>query len=161
VVTRQRDDWVFLTYRLPREPSAPRLSLWRAIRRLGAVQLADGLVALPHSARNLEHFQWLAAEIAEDGGNASVWHARADSRHDHDAHVAVMREAVETEYQAVRAEAEGVPRDVPDAERRRIVRRLRGHLRRIGSRDHFAAPGRAVAEAVVDRLASQPAAVEA
>jgi hypothetical protein len=152
---------VFLTYRLPREPSAPRLALWRAIRRLGAFQLADGLAALPHSARNLEHFQWLAADIAENGGNASVWHARADSRRDHDAQVASMREAVDTEYQVVRDEAEAVPGDVSDAERRRIVRRLRGQLRRIGLRDHFVAPSRAIAEAAVDRLASQPKAVEA
>jgi hypothetical protein len=161
VVTELRDEWVFLTYRLPREPSAPRLSLWRAIRRLGALQLADGLAALPHSARNLEHFQWLAAEIVEDGGNASVWHARADSRRDHVAHVTSMREAVDTEYQAVRDEAEAVPGDRPDADRRRIVRRLRGQLRRIGLRDHFAAPSRAAAEAAVDRLASHPEAIEA
>jgi hypothetical protein len=72
-----------------------------------------------------------------------------------------MREAVDTEYQVVRDEAEAVPGDVSDAERRRIVRRLRGQLRRIGLRDHFVAPSRAIAEAAVDRLASQPKAVEA
>ena len=161
MVTAQRDEWVFLTYRLPREPSGPRLSLWRAILSLGALQLADGLVALPHSARNLEHFQWLAADIAENDGTAGVWRARADSRRDHDANVASMRESVDVEYRAVRDEARAVPGDVPDAERRRTVRRLRGQLRRIRLRDHFEAPTRVHAQVAVDRLASEPEVVEA
>ena len=43
--------WVFLVYRLPREPSTPRIALWRRLRRLGVVQIADGVVALPLDAR--------------------------------------------------------------------------------------------------------------
>jgi hypothetical protein len=34
--------WVLLAYRLPREPSAPRLAVWRSLKRLGAAQLLDG-----------------------------------------------------------------------------------------------------------------------
>jgi hypothetical protein len=147
-------EWVFLTYRLPREPSAPRLALWRAVRRLGALQLGDGLVALPHSTRNLEHLQWLAADIAEHDGTATVWHARADSRREHDAHVVTMREAVDEEFRAVLDQAEAMKTAGGDlTERRRIVRRLRADLRRIGLRDHFDAAGGPSARAAVDRLA--------
>ncbi len=32
-------DWVLLAYRLPREPSTPRIALWRRLRRLGAAQV--------------------------------------------------------------------------------------------------------------------------
>jgi len=153
---------VFLTYRLPREPSAPRLALWRAIRRLGALQLGDGLVALPDSVRNLEHFQWLAADIAEHDGSASVWHARADSRRAHEAHVLSLQESVAAEYEAVYEEAEmSRNADMSDAERRRVVRRLRDQLRRIGLRDHFDAPSGRPARAAVDRLARTAEAVTA
>ena len=38
------DRWVQLAYRLPREPSAPRLAVWRRLRGLGVAQLLDGLV---------------------------------------------------------------------------------------------------------------------
>src|SRR2546430_16854738 len=55
--------WVLLAYQLPREPSTPRVSIWRKLRRLGVAQLMDGLVALPHSARNQERLEWLDAEI--------------------------------------------------------------------------------------------------
>lgn len=145
---------MFLTYRLPREPSAPRLALWRATRRLGALQLGDGLVALPHSTRNLEQVQWLAADIAEHGGSSSVWHARADRRRDHEAHVAALRESVAAEYRVVQDEAATAgAAQLSDSERRRLVRRLRGQLRQIGLRDHFDAPGRERARSAVDDLA--------
>ena len=39
--------WVLLCYRLPREPSTPRITVWRKLKRLGVAQLSDGLVTLP------------------------------------------------------------------------------------------------------------------
>src|SRR6266540_843167 len=38
--------WVLLSYRLPREPSTPRIGVWRKLERLGVTRLGDGLVAL-------------------------------------------------------------------------------------------------------------------
>lgn len=43
--------WVLLSYRLPREPSTPRITIWRKLKRLGVAQISDGLVALPADAR--------------------------------------------------------------------------------------------------------------
>ena len=69
-------DWVLLGYKVPREPSTPRIALWRALRRLGAVQVLDGLVALPADSRTREQLEWLADAVLEAGGEASVWLAR-------------------------------------------------------------------------------------
>jgi hypothetical protein len=160
VVTSSRLGWVFLSYRLPREPSAPRLALWRAVRRLGALQLGDGLVALPHSARNLEHLQWLAADITERGGTVTVWHARPDSQRDHDAHVAAMQSSVEDEYRAVLVDVDAaLGPGMSATDQRRVVRRLRGQLRRIGLRDHFGAPTGRLAREAVNGLAGAGEAV--
>src|SRR5213080_3282008 len=52
--------WVLLAYRLPRDPSTPRIALWRTLRRLGAAQLLDGLVALPADSRTREQLEWAA-----------------------------------------------------------------------------------------------------
>ncbi len=71
--------WVFLLYRLPRNPSTPRIALWRGLRRLGTVQLADGLVALPLDARTKEQLEWLAEEVVDACGEASIWIAEAGS----------------------------------------------------------------------------------
>lgn len=74
-------EWVFLTYSLPRTPSAPRLSLWRKLKRLGVAQLADGLVALPADARTREQLEWAAEEVVTAGVPlASGWPDRRPGR---------------------------------------------------------------------------------
>jgi hypothetical protein len=60
--------WVALSYRLPREPSRPRLAVWRRLKRLGAVVLHDSVWVLPADAKTREAFEWLAEEIEEQGG---------------------------------------------------------------------------------------------
>ena len=73
--------WVLLTYRMPREPSTARVGVWRKLKRLGVAQLADGVVALPADARTREQLEWLADEVVESGGAATVWDARPGGRH--------------------------------------------------------------------------------
>jgi hypothetical protein len=62
-----------MVYRLPREPSTPRIAVWRRLKRLGAAQLLDGLVALPLDARNKEHLEWVADQVADASGQATIW----------------------------------------------------------------------------------------
>jgi Protein ChrB, N-terminal len=69
----KRVSWVLLAYRLPRLPSTPRSALWRKLRRLGAAQLLDGLVASPLDARTREQLEWLADEVIESEGEATIW----------------------------------------------------------------------------------------
>jgi hypothetical protein len=69
--------WLVLHYQLEREPSAPRVSLWRKLKKLGAVLVQDTLWVLPENARNREYFRWLCAEILEHGGKASLWTAES------------------------------------------------------------------------------------
>src|SRR3954453_22354096 len=91
-------DWVLLAYRLPREPSTPRIAVWRKLRRLGVVQLVDGLAALPADARTKEQLEWLAEEILEAGGEATVWLGRPGSRADERRLATRMAAAVAEEY---------------------------------------------------------------
>src|SRR6266540_7251305 len=70
------DEWVLLAYRLPREPSTPRSTVWRKLKRLGVAQLGDGLVALPADARTREALEWIAEEIVDNHGEAMLWLAR-------------------------------------------------------------------------------------
>src|SRR5512133_1530409 len=99
------DTWVLLVYRLPREPSGPRIAVWRKLRRLGVAQLADGLVALPLDARNKERMEWLADEVSESGGEASIWLADPASSIDQRSVVANLADQITEEYQAVEERA--------------------------------------------------------
>ena len=71
--TGEGGPWVLLSYRMPREPSTPRIGIWRKLKRLGVAQLSDGLVALPADARTREHLEWIADEVIEAGGAATIW----------------------------------------------------------------------------------------
>src|SRR5262245_27350136 len=61
-------EWLLLIYRIPRQPSAGRVFVWRKLNQLGAIALQDAVWVLPSTPRTREQFQWLAAEISELGG---------------------------------------------------------------------------------------------
>jgi len=73
VVTRPIRRWLLLLYKVPPEPTANRVSVWRKLKRLGAILLHDAAWVLPPSPRTLEEFQWLVAEIRDRGGEAMLW----------------------------------------------------------------------------------------
>ena len=161
----RRTDWVLLAYRLPREPSTPRITLWRELRRLGYdpalnplyrdVLAHYGVVALPLDARTRARFDWLAQEVVDNGGEATVWLAEPGSKAQERALAARMAARVTADYARI-IEAASVRTDEPKGVRRRMVARLRSELRRIGMRDYF--PGaiggraRAAVEALGDSI---------
>jgi hypothetical protein len=71
--------WLLLVYRIPREPTAGRVFVWRKLKQLGAVAVQDAAWALPASDRHREQLQWLAAEIVELGGEATLFDAALPS----------------------------------------------------------------------------------
>lgn len=70
--------WLLLTYKLPAEPSARRVYVWRKLKKLGAVTVFEAVWVLPDSSRSYEQFQWLVAEILEMGGEAMFWKAKSE-----------------------------------------------------------------------------------
>ena len=70
--------WLMLMFRIPTEPSALRVSTWRKLKRLGAVVLHDAVWVLPATAATREQLQWLASEIIESGGEATVWRSEVE-----------------------------------------------------------------------------------
>lgn len=146
-----RLDWVLLAYRLPREPSTPRITLWRKLRRLGVVQILDGLVALPADARTKEQLEWLADEVIEAGGEATVWLGRPGSAADERRLAARMAGTIGAEYEQVTAEAEAAAREPTSV--RRTAARLQRQLSRIERRDFFPPSDRERARRAVEDLA--------
>ena len=71
-----KDHWLLLQYKIPVNPSAPRVYIWRKLKRLGALLNLDSILVLPDRPHTLEHLQWLAAEIIELGGEALLWLGR-------------------------------------------------------------------------------------
>jgi hypothetical protein len=148
-----RAQWVLLAYRLPREPSTPRIALWRKLRRLGAAQVVDGLAALPLDARNREQLEWLADEIVEAAGEATIWVAELGSSAQDRELTDRMRKAVAADYLTLIADAEAACEQAL-GQRRRTFGRLRRELRRIRARDYFPPLERERAQQAVDKLSA-------
>jgi ChrB-like protein len=150
----RRGQWVLLAYRLPREPSTPRIALWRALRRLGAAKLVDGLVALPADSRTREQLEWLAETVIEAGGEATIWLGRPGSAAQERAIAANMRDEVAAEYHRIAQDATAA-QSASIGSRKRTLGRLRRELRRVRARDYFQAPEQTAATSTVEALARE------
>ena len=152
----QGSQWVMLVYRLPREPSTPRITLWRKLRRLGVAQIMDGVVALPADPDNREQLEWLAEDVVQAGGEATMWLSEpataAEGRQLADA----MTERIDAEYRSI-AEAAQAARSSGAVERRRTLARLRRQLRRVGARQYFPTREADAARKAVEALAKATA----
>lgn len=146
-------EWVLLSYRLLREPSTPRISLWRRLKRWGVIQVGDGLVALPAGARTREQLDWAAEEAIEAGGTAAVWLARPTAATQERALAAEMAAARAFEYDDL-AMAAADALGLSGPEQTRTLRRLRRQWREITRRDFFPPKQRDSAAAALRALTS-------
>ncbi|WP_422802545.1 Chromate resistance protein ChrB [Sulfitobacter pontiacus] len=44
--------WILLTYKVPPEPAARRVALWRKLKSMGAVYLQNGVCLLPETSES-------------------------------------------------------------------------------------------------------------
>jgi len=134
---RPEREWVLLSYRIPREPSTPRIAVWRKLKDLGVAKIGDGLVALPADVRTQEHLEWIAETVREADGEAIVWTASPTPRRIGRELALEMSAERNAEYSALLDEvnAESPPGS-------RAIQRWRREWRRISRRDYFLAEQR-------------------
>lgn len=144
---------MFLVYQLPREPSTPRITVWRKLKRLGVAQLSDGLVALPYDASTKEQLEWIAHATTEAGGNATIWITTPTVRRFGRSLAESLAAERAAEYQKVFEQVEA-SLTLDSIERRRALRHVRAKYRRIERRDYFPPPERDEVRISLDRLAS-------
>src|SRR5436189_3398817 len=118
-MAQNRRQWVLLAYRIPREPSTPRIAVWRKLRRLGVAQIVDGLVAVPHSASNLERMGWIANDVLDADGEAQLWTAELNSAKQERELVARLNREVGQAYRSFVDAAEDAVRSGDPLTRRR------------------------------------------
>ena len=150
------DRWLLLIHQIPPKPDYFRVKVRRRLQRLGAVALKNSVYVLPASDETLEDFQWLAREIVDDGGEATICESAFLEGITDEAMRQLFRDASDEEYRAIVHDARaaaGVEGAV-QAELARLKQRL-GQAQQV---DFFDAPARRDAEDAVNELerASQP-----
>jgi hypothetical protein len=72
--------WLLLTYKVPPEPAAKRVALWRRLKGMGAVYLQNGVCLLPKTDDHVRRLKMLENDIAGMDGDAVILEAVALDR---------------------------------------------------------------------------------
>lgn len=155
------DEWLVLIPRLPSDPSRYRVSVWRELRRVGAVQLGQGTWALPADQRGGDIVARLAVLVPADVGDVLQLRAVGADTPTGEHLRAVFNEARSAEWAEFVAEcgkaAAEVQREIDKQkftlaeldEEEQNVERLRRWQRELRLRDRFGAADTAAVEVAV------------
>ena len=114
----QLQNWLLLLYKIPPQPTARRVYVWRKLKRLGAIVQHDAVWILPATSRTREQFQWLASEIVEMQGDASVWEAQLTAPAQDENLIQRFIEQVDEEYRKILADLKRKGTDLASLSRR-------------------------------------------
>jgi hypothetical protein len=149
--------WILLLPGIPPRESSLRVRIWRQLQKIGAVALKNGVYVLPQRDECVEAFQWVARELVELGGQASLCEGQF---FDGVSYADIERRFVETrdaEYGELSAQARVLVKSfakrgrAPDGAGEQIAK-LRRRLEEIVALDFCHAPGREAAEGLVTEL---------
>jgi hypothetical protein len=149
--------WLILIYRLPREPSRPRVAAWRKLKTLGAIYLQDGVAALPEDAVTREQLEWLQLNVREAGGDATLWDARPNTLAEEKRLVEAFRSSREEAYQTITEAAGRIRRKAEMGGGEALLKelaKLEKEFRAERRRDYFRSPLRNGAAAALKEARS-------
>src|SRR5215475_8602332 len=75
MVEKDPTSWLLFFHPVPYTPSYLRVKMWRRLQKIGAVAVKNAVYVLPRTDQAAEDFHWVAREILEAGGDASVCEA--------------------------------------------------------------------------------------
>jgi hypothetical protein len=90
--------WLLLTYRLPADRSSARVAVWREVRRSGALQLQQSVVAFPDTEEFRSALARVRAVVGEVGGSVVAVRAEPLEGDDDARLVSAWNEARAAEY---------------------------------------------------------------
>ncbi len=83
--------WLLLTYKVPPEPAARRIAIWRKLKGMGAVYLQNGVCLLPKTDEHLRRLKMLEKDVEEAHGDSVLLETVALDRGQEDKVVARFR----------------------------------------------------------------------
>lgn len=147
--------WLLLLYALPTRRTSARVSLWRKLKKFGAVQLKASAYVLPDNPTQYERFQWLATQIKDAGGEATLIRVAEIEGMSNEEMVQTFNEARAAEYKELAAACRETLAHRKRGEGGEVAAELERHQRRfeeIRQTDYFRSPGVHDAQILLERL---------
>ncbi|MPZ86238.1 MAG: ChrB domain-containing protein [Actinophytocola sp.] len=156
--------WLLLVYRVPREPTRLRATVWRRLKALGAVYLQNSAAVLPESPPHERSLRALRREIADMGGTAQLM--RCDVLAGAADVTATYNAARDEEYEEILDKCRDFLAEIdketaaehftyPELEENdEDLTKLRGWFDKVSARDVLAATGRRAAETALGECAT-------
>jgi len=152
------ETWLLLLYGLPTKRNSARVSLWRKLKKFGAVQLKTSAYLLPDQAAHYERFQWLVKQIEDDGGEATLIRVAEIEGLSRRQIVQLFNDARAEEYRGLTDEvrkAMGARGKPMNSEFELEVEKFRRELAQIKQVDYFNCPVAPEAERLLRRVGGQ------
>ena len=155
--------WLLLTYKLPSDRSSARVAVWREVRRSGALQLQNSVVAFPDTDDFRPAVTRVRAAVGEVGGSVVALRAEPFDDADDEALREAWNEARADEYTELADESEKLVAEMDKEfskekftlaeldEEEAELEKLRSWRERIGARDVFGCEAASGAEAALER----------
>jgi hypothetical protein len=94
--------WLLLLFSLPTRQKTERVAVWRRLKKIGAVQIKTSTYLLPDQPAQYEHFQWLAQQIRDFGGDATLARVQEIEGLSNEKLIELFNRARDEEYSAIK-----------------------------------------------------------
>lgn len=137
----QTHSWFLLLFSLPAGRKTERVSVWRRLKKSGAIQLTTSTYVLPDRPALYELFQWLAKQIRDYGGEATLIRAQEIEGLSNEKLVHSFNSVREAEYSEVAAALRKLmQRGRNKSDSGEALEKLKKQFRTIREVDFFDAP---------------------
>src|SRR2546427_654751 len=156
-MANEETNWLLLIHQVPNSPSYLRVKMWRRLQKIGAVPVKNAVYVLPRSDQSVEDFHWVAREIIEAGGDASVCEATFIEGITNQEVIELFRSARAADYVTLISEIKQIDQEIRKAAKSEAwpsgsigpVTKLRQKLNEIESMDFFECPERDQSESLL------------
>jgi hypothetical protein len=150
--------WLLLIHQIPPQPGYFRAKVGRRLLRVGAVAIKNSVYVLPLNEQTREDLQWIAREIVQEGGEATLCDAGFIEGLRDEQVERLFQAAREADYAQIAEEARYLVGEIPkkltsEDDRRQewetALARIKKRLGEVAAIDFYGAPGREPAQAAV------------
>jgi hypothetical protein len=143
--------WLLLTYKVPAEPSARRIAIWRKLKGMGAVYLQNGVCVLPKTDDHIRRLKIVEYDIVRAKGESVILETIALDRGQEDKVIARFKAERDEAYAEFIDKCDDFEREVAkeiaashcsyaELEENDVdLKKLQGWLEKIGKLDFYGA----------------------